>query len=72
VELGFGLSVVPALSVEREARAGTLKAIPLTGLPGRQVALALPGGSLSAAASAFAQLARALLSGGRGGARGDG
>jgi DNA-binding transcriptional LysR family regulator len=68
VELGFGLSVVPALSVEREASAGTLEVIPLTGLSGRQVALALPTGSVSAAASAFAELARRLLSGGRGGA----
>jgi DNA-binding transcriptional LysR family regulator len=65
VELGFGLSVVPALAVAREVRARTLAAVPLQGLaPGRSIGLVLPaGGGVSAAAAAFARIARATLAG---------
>jgi DNA-binding transcriptional LysR family regulator len=63
VELGFGLSVVPALAVARELRARTLAAAPLSGLSAhRRVALATPAASpLSPAAAAFAALARTTL-----------
>jgi DNA-binding transcriptional LysR family regulator len=71
VELGFGLSVVPALAVEREARARTLVAIPLRGLlVTRSIALVLPGGPPSPAATAFAAIARETLCGGAHAARG--
>jgi DNA-binding transcriptional LysR family regulator len=62
VELGFGLSFVPAVAVEREVRARTVVAVALHGLgAGRSVGLALPAGPLSPAAEAFARLARAQL-----------
>jgi DNA-binding transcriptional LysR family regulator len=62
VELGFGLSVVPAVSVQREVGARTLAAVRLRGLPaGRSVGLALPAAGLSPAAAAFALLCRAEL-----------
>lgn len=65
VELGFGLSVVPALAVAREARARTLAVLDLRGLSGaRSVALVLPATApLSPAATAFAALARENWSG---------
>jgi DNA-binding transcriptional LysR family regulator len=59
VELGFGLSIVPALAVAREARARTLVVARISGLAARRVALATPAGApLSPAAAAFAALAR--------------
>lgn len=63
VELGFGASVVPLLSVAAETRAGTLVAVPLRGARrGRKVGLATPAsGSLSSAAGAFAEIARQEL-----------
>jgi DNA-binding transcriptional LysR family regulator len=70
VELGFGLSVVPALAVSREVAAGSLAAVALHGLPDRHVALALPESPLSPAAGAFARLVRDRLSGGGGAAGG--
>jgi DNA-binding transcriptional LysR family regulator len=63
VELGFGLSVVPAWSVRRELAARTLAARPLRGLPaGRDVGLVLPAlDPLPRATAAFANLAGTLL-----------
>lgn len=60
-ELGFGISVVPRLSVEREIAAKTLIAVELGGMgPRRNVGLVTPvRGSLSRAAAAFVELARA-------------
>jgi DNA-binding transcriptional LysR family regulator len=61
VELGFGLSVVPALAVEREVHAGTLVALPLGGLlVTRSIALVLPAAP-APAATAFARIARETL-----------
>ena len=65
VELGLGVSFVPALSVEREVAQGTLSALRLRGMSGeREVGLVLPADSLSPAAAAFAAIARAALSAG--------
>jgi DNA-binding transcriptional LysR family regulator len=62
VELGFGVSVVPALATVREVRAGTLAAIPLMGAPGgREVGILLPAAGASRAALAFLDLARAEI-----------
>lgn len=63
VELGLGVSVVPALAVEREAKAGLVAAVPLAGLADRrEVALALPPRDpIAPAAAAFAALARKHL-----------
>lgn len=63
VELGLGLSVVPALAVEREVAAGTLAAVRLEGLSfERSVGLVTPaGGPLPRAAAAFAEVAREVL-----------
>lgn len=63
VELGLGVSIVPALAVEREVAAGTLAAVRLAGLSAqRQVGLLVPaGGSLPRAAAAFADIARTAL-----------
>jgi DNA-binding transcriptional LysR family regulator len=63
VELGFGLSVVPAWSVRRELAGRTLAARPLRGLPaGRDVGLVLPElDPLPRATAAFAALAATLL-----------
>jgi DNA-binding transcriptional LysR family regulator len=63
VELGFGLSVVPAWSVRREQAARTLAARPLRGLPaGRDVGLVLPAQDpLPRATAAFADLVAGLL-----------
>lgn len=60
VELGFGLSVVPELSVERERKVGTLAVATVEGLLERRpVGLVLPvREGTSAAARAFAELAR--------------
>jgi DNA-binding transcriptional LysR family regulator len=64
VELGFGLSVVPALAVEREVRAGVLAAIPIgASARTRSIGLLLDAhGPTSPAASAFAALCRVALS----------
>jgi LysR family carnitine catabolism transcriptional activator len=62
VELGLGISIVPALAVEREVAAGTLAAIRLRGiLAGRWVGLVVPVDALSPAAAAFAAIAREAL-----------
>jgi DNA-binding transcriptional LysR family regulator len=63
VELGFGVSVVPAWAAAREDRARSLVARPLAGLPVRRsVGLALPAADpLPRATAAFAELARATL-----------
>lgn len=63
VELGLGVSIVPALAVEREVAAGALAAVRLTGLAAeRSVGLATPAaGPPSRAAAAFAEIARAVL-----------
>jgi DNA-binding transcriptional LysR family regulator len=65
VELGLGVSVVPAVAVEREVRAGVLAAVRLQGLTAeRSVGLVTPaGGPPSRAAAAFAEIARAALKG---------
>jgi DNA-binding transcriptional LysR family regulator len=67
VELGLGVSIVPAVAVEREVAAGTLAAVRLLGLSAqRQVGLLVPtSGALPPAAVAFADIARALLAQGR-------
>jgi len=64
VELGLGVSVVPAVAVEREVAAGVLKAVRLSGLAAaRRVGLVmLASGPPSRAAAAFAEMARAALS----------
>jgi DNA-binding transcriptional LysR family regulator len=63
VELGFGVSVVPAWAATREHRDRSLVARPLSGLPARRsVGLALPAADpLPRATAAFAELARATL-----------
>lgn len=63
VELGLGVSVVPALAVEREVAAGVLAAVRLQGLTAeRSVGLVTPAaGPPSRAAAAFAEIARAAL-----------
>ena len=63
VELGFGLSIVPALSVEREVRRGTLCAIPIgSAAAKRSIGLVLGAhGQHSRAASAFAERCRTVL-----------
>jgi DNA-binding transcriptional LysR family regulator len=60
VELGFGVSVVPAVSVEREVRARALVAMPLAGARrGRSVGLVTPAsGQPSRAGAAFVEVAR--------------
>ena len=65
VELGFGVSVVPALAVSRELRAGTLARVRVPGLAGgRAVGLVTPAaGPLAPAAAAFAEIARSVLRG---------
>ena len=64
VELGFGLSIVPALAVEREVRAGELCALPLTAAAdARRIGLAFEAhGAHSRAADVFATLCRTILS----------
>ena len=62
VELGFGLSVIPALAVQRERELGTLRALPLRGLTPRQIGLITPTvGPLSYAARAFVAVLREVL-----------
>ncbi len=65
VELGLGVSVVPALAVEREVRDGVLAAVRLQGLTAeRSVGLVTPAGAPpSRAAAAFAEIARSALKG---------
>jgi DNA-binding transcriptional LysR family regulator len=62
-ELGFGVSIVPALAVERERRARTLVPVRVPGLSaGRSVGLLTPAaGPLAPAAAAFAAMAREIL-----------
>jgi DNA-binding transcriptional LysR family regulator len=62
-ELGFGVSIVPALAVARELRAGALARVRVRGLPqGRRVGLLTPtAGPPGPAAAAFAELARQVL-----------
>ncbi len=63
VELGLGVSIVPALAVEREVASGVLAAVRLSGLAGvRQVGLVVAaGGHVPRAAAAFAEIARGAL-----------
>jgi DNA-binding transcriptional LysR family regulator len=64
VELGFGLSIVPALAVQREVAAGALAAIPIGGARMRERAVGLlldAAGPSSPAAGAFAEQCRAVL-----------
>jgi DNA-binding transcriptional LysR family regulator len=58
VERGFGVSVVPALAVDRRDR---LVAIPLVGLSGRRWVGLVVGAAPSRATQAFVRLARASL-----------
>src|SRR5688572_19803661 len=62
-ELGFGVSIVPALAVGRELSARTLARVRVPGLgAGRSVGLLTPAaGPLAPAAAAFATIARQLL-----------
>ena len=62
VELDFGVSVVPELAVQAEVAARRLVALPLVGAERRMVGLLLPRVP-TRAATAFAELARAALSG---------
>jgi DNA-binding transcriptional LysR family regulator len=64
VELGFGVSVVPALSVEREVMAGSLARIALVEARGRRRVgiVTAVSGPVSRAAAAFVETARAELS----------
>ena len=64
VELGLGVSIVPAVAVRREVAAGVLRAVGLRGLSAvREIGLVvLASGPPSRAAAAFAELARAALS----------
>ncbi len=62
VELGFGLSVVPAFAAKRECAQGTLRAVAIQRWPKRQIGLATPTvGPLSHAARAFVEVLRAEL-----------
>jgi DNA-binding transcriptional LysR family regulator len=63
VELGLGVSIVPALAVEREVKAGTLAAVRLAGLSAERSVglLTLADGPPPPAAAAFAEIARAAL-----------
>jgi DNA-binding transcriptional LysR family regulator len=63
VELGFGVSVVPAWATAREKADGSLAVRPLSGLPStRAVGLATPAlDPLPRATAAFVELARAQL-----------
>ena len=65
VELGLGVSVVPAHAVEREVAAGVLAAVSLRGrATERRLGLITPAsGPLSPAAAAFAEIARGALAG---------
>jgi len=65
VGLGFGVSVVPALSVERETEGGSLGRVPLVGAKkDRKIGLVTHAtGALSSAASAFVEVAREHLRG---------
>jgi DNA-binding transcriptional LysR family regulator len=67
VELGFGVSIVPALAVARELRARSLARVRVSGLAGgRSVGLLTPtAGPLAPAAAAFATIAREVLRGQR-------
>lgn len=61
VELGFGVTVVPAVAVTRE-RTKALAAVPIAGLRARHVALVTSTvGPLSPAARAFAAIVRARV-----------
>lgn len=62
VELGLGISVVPAVAVAREVAAGSLAALRLPGLlGGRRVGLVTPAEGTLPAAAAFAAIAREAL-----------
>jgi DNA-binding transcriptional LysR family regulator len=63
VGLGFGLSVVPAMAVEREVSARELAAVAISDLPaGRSLGLVAPmQGPSSRAAQQFATLCRELV-----------
>jgi DNA-binding transcriptional LysR family regulator len=63
VELGFGLSIVPALAVEREVRRGSLASIAIgSAAHKRTIGLLITAhGPSSAAASAFAERCRITL-----------
>jgi DNA-binding transcriptional LysR family regulator len=64
VELGVGLSVIPALAAERECALGALHAVKLRGLTPRQIGLVTPTvGPLSHAARAFVAVLREVLGG---------
>jgi DNA-binding transcriptional LysR family regulator len=65
VELGLGVSVVPAHSVAREVNSGVLAAVALRGRSiERRLGLVMPAsGPLSPAAAAFAEIARGALGG---------
>jgi DNA-binding transcriptional LysR family regulator len=63
VELGLGVSIVPALAVEREVKSGNLAAVRLAGLSAERSVglLTLADGPPPPAAAAFAEIARAAL-----------
>jgi len=63
VELGFGVSIVPAMAIVREVEGGTLRALDFaSGIARRQIALVVPAGAaLRRAAAAFVETATAEL-----------
>jgi DNA-binding transcriptional LysR family regulator len=63
VALEFGVSIVPAMSIESETSEGTLKAIPIVGLRSRprRIGLLAQVPPVSRAAEAFVELARETL-----------
>ena len=62
VAIGLGLAIVPRVAVEDEVRAGQVVAIPIHGLPIREIGLVeRTGKRRSAATTAFLQLLRACI-----------
>jgi DNA-binding transcriptional LysR family regulator len=62
VAIGLGLAIVPRVAVVNEVRAGQVVAVPIHGLPVREIGLVeRTGKRRSAAATAFLQLLRAYV-----------
>ena len=62
VAIGLGLAIVPRVAVADEVRTGQVVAIPIHGLPVREIGLVeRTGKRRSAAATTFLQLLRAYI-----------
>ena len=62
VAIGLGLAIVPRVAVVDEVRAGQVVAVPIRGLPVREIGLVeRTGKRRSAAATTFLQLLRAYV-----------